>query len=184
MSMVQALMITKGNAGSACTCVVTEFLYQKPDQERRFHCEILLYDIESIRTMLKEHLEDYRLYEKECLLSENEGTEDMALAARTAKELFLALFSDRDELCSEEAQKAFLCPTEVGPEEEPVDIMVRWIEELCARLECRNNVIIIQADCVSSLAETLERFVSTIEPEIEAENRREPALWPIVRRVR
>ena len=179
---------SKGDYGSACTCVITEYRQASKTQVQPFHAEIELFNMEEIRKMMREHLEAYYGYHfnRQDEVSEDE-LDTAELDAGTALKVFQALFADREEFRGQDRAQNFLRTAKSSSDSAILSELVAWIENLISLIGGEGGIVHRSSDTTEDLALKLETFVG-INSILENENGETlealPSLWPIVKIVR
>ncbi|KAF2753948.1 hypothetical protein EJ05DRAFT_504546 [Pseudovirgaria hyperparasitica] len=149
--------------GEACTYVVQEFVPVPPKQKAPFAAEIYWKGRKMRESDLKSHIDSYYQFyrcKKEAI--DDERGESEEVEARTAKEVFLALFQDKDEFADEESMKDYLStvdPTDYG---QVLSQMIKWTDQVIAKLGCDGEPLIIEASNLDALSENILPYTKTV----------------------
>lgn len=179
---------SKGDYGSACTCVITEYRQASQTQVQLFHAEIELFSMEEIRTMLRGHLEAY--YEYHFNLQDEISKDELEIAeldAGTALKVFQALFADREEFRGQDRAQDYLRTAESSSDMTIISDFMVWMVNLISQIGGDDGTVYRSSDTTEDLGFKLESFVG-MNPILENENGETlealPSLWPIVKIVR
>ncbi|KAL9105754.1 MAG: hypothetical protein Q9187_008660, partial [Circinaria calcarea] len=166
-SLINALLDTsdlalEGSSGSACTCVITEFMQAYPNQLAPFTAEIVFFDREAREVIIKEHLRDYYRYTSPVeedtdpeILYQNE------LRATTALEVFQVMFADHDEFATDDTTKEFLNSADSEDDVAISAKLILWTEELLTHLKVVHNRVMRDGSSIEEIQGKLERFIRT-----------------------
>ena len=178
----------KGSGGEACTTVATEFSQPLLGQTKPFQAEILFYEREQVREIIKDQVEAYHLYYSE-EYGPGDELEDVEEDSNTAFEAFKVLFADRDEFCNDANAREFLQTGVSYDNNQIIDQMCEWIEELREFYHDDHGLCIRVAETAEEISGKLELFVSTYDPDLSdslpiSSEQKRASLWPIISLVR
>ncbi|KAL8829118.1 MAG: hypothetical protein Q9170_006308 [Blastenia crenularia] len=186
-SLINAILDTPdlaltGATGAACTCVITEFRQALPAQTTAFNAEIVLFDQERVKSMLKAHLQDYwhgNMEDKEEF--DPDALEAARIQSDTAIEVFRTLFADRYWFQDEARMHTYLGAMSSPSDTAILARLLHWTEELVHTCGATNRSICRSAETASNLSERIEPFVKV---GVNSELINSPSVWPIVKVVR
>ena len=174
----------KGEDGSACTCVITEFHQAWPTQTTAFKAEIDLFEPEQIEAILKNHFQAYYKYHfhsKKDL--DQDALHELEGHATTAFDAFQALFANHREFQTEDRAREFLGRAKSITDSSIPQKFYTWVEMLFTKYGVKDGTIHLIADTAAELARTMEPFVKMNTSIIDDEEPR-PSPWPIVQLVK
>lgn len=183
-SFVDDLDASKAAAtGESCTCVPTLITSGLERQERKYAAEIRIFDEETRRAFLLEHVNNYNRYafEHDQTWSEEEEY-DYRSQYETAEKVLRALFCDRFDFDSPGKIRAHLSTARENALGSLMLIndLALWCNVLLG--DCVNHAtqptLRFDADTAAELGELLEPHT------FESGNFDQPALWPIIEHVR
>ncbi|KAK6001507.1 hypothetical protein QM012_002838 [Aureobasidium pullulans] len=170
----------EGNYGSACTCAITEFMDDFPEQTKKFAAKITFLDATQRRKLLQDHLRGYAYFYFE---KDNDWTPDEKMEyhaqAQTAEGTFLDLFRGKPSFKNRKELKAYIrsaYDNDAGAV--VVAQMETWAEELITAHASSSQLRVIQSDRAFRLRRLLSPFLSSSNSA-----RRQPRLWPLVSKV-
>ncbi|KAF2767503.1 hypothetical protein EJ03DRAFT_376077 [Teratosphaeria nubilosa] len=159
-------------ADQSCTYVGTEYESPFPNQTKAFAAQIEYFNIDRIGDMLSRLLKDYNTFNfqlpEDC---DQDEKQELNRLAKTASSTFRSLFCDTPEFESPRAAQEHLETSFREDEEnglEALELMVGW----------GDHIEYLEADTQDELLEQLNSLVSSTS------RYEEPALWPLVRKVR
>ena len=174
----------KGEDGSACTCVITEFQQAWPTQNAPFKAEIDLFEPGQIKGILTNHYQAYYKYHFQSSKDlDQDALHELEGHATTALDAFQALFANHQEFQTEDSGREFLRRGKSVADCSIPHKLYTWVEMLVSKYGAKNGSIHLTADAAAELARTMEPFVKMNTSVIDDEEPC-PSLWPIVQLVR
>ena len=171
-------MIKGGNARS-CTYVVTEYRCAFPGQILDFAATLHYASTDEMVVMLAEQLKNYRAW----ICTDKDDWDDelrveCKLSYDTAIQTFMSLFCHKPEFGSLETGAHFLSTEE---DDKVIQIFLKWCEEHLETKPRSDGQTVY--DYVES--ETAAALRARIDPDVSASlNYTQPAIWPLLSRVR
>jgi hypothetical protein len=169
----------KGNYGSACTCAITEFTSEFPEQTEKFAAKVEFLDPKQRCKLLKDHLREYAYYHFE---STSDWTFDeekeYRAQAQTAEVTFLDLFRDKPSFNNGEELKSLIRTAHEN--DTGMDVSAKmdiWCDQLIAA-HTSSSFMVVETDQAFQLRRALKPFLSSSKS-----SSREPRLWPLVFKV-
>ncbi|KAG9638433.1 hypothetical protein KCU95_g8610, partial [Aureobasidium melanogenum] len=169
----------EGNFGSACTCAITEFMSNFPEQTKKFAAKVVFLDATQRRKLLNAHLREYAHFhfEKDPDWTFDEKKEYRA-QAQTAEGTFLDLFRGKPSFNNRTELKSYIRTAHENDSGEMISTqMEAWCNELIAA-HASSQLVFIEADRAIRLRGALNPFLSSSNS-----SSREPCLWPLVFKV-
>ncbi|KAK5009907.1 hypothetical protein LTR28_012812, partial [Elasticomyces elasticus] len=172
--------VQQSGAGASCTAVVTEFRRSFDGQTTKLAARIEYFDLDEVRSLLVEHIEDYNTYTFEFDNQWDSDTRDQyRRRATTATETFLALFCKQSQFKNPGAAKATLQKAHTVKTLRLIDRLCVWIEPL---LKPKKGVD--GSYSVACEAEETRTLRNMIDPLVSATaHNRGPSLWPLAKKI-
>ncbi|KAK4990768.1 hypothetical protein LTR50_002304 [Elasticomyces elasticus] len=170
----------ESGAGASCTAVVTEFRRSFDGQTTKLAARIEYFDLDEVRSLLVEHIEDYNTYTFEFDNQWDSDTRDQyRRRATAATETFLALFCKQSQFKNPGAAKATLQKAHTVKTLRLIDRLCVWIEPL---LKPKKGVD--GSYSVTCEAEETRTLRNMIDPLVSATaHNRGPSLWPLAKKI-
>jgi len=167
------------------TCVITEFHYAPLSQETPYLATVELFGRNEIQEMLQEHLQAYYQFhlERQGDLDEEELGE-RELQARTALDVLVAIFAERETFRNEDCAREFLSNATSKDDQHILQCFSTWIDEFMGKYKPQEGLICLTASTAEELSNRLEPWVTSNSMVEEDGSSQAPSFWPIVRIVR
>ncbi|TKA67263.1 hypothetical protein B0A49_04118 [Cryomyces minteri] len=156
------LMYFQGCFNTSCTCVVVEYRSKFEEQEAEYYAQVRYFDEESIKNLLREHLEDYYLFMEE---SSNDWTSEEKEIYHSkylaTLQTFRALFCERDEFADEQKTRGYLKAAYVEPRVVVLEKLTSWCQEQLQEYNDNKGgySYVVEKDTIQDLAEDLDSYV-------------------------
>ncbi|THY52549.1 hypothetical protein D6C90_08230 [Aureobasidium pullulans] len=170
----------QGNFGRSCTCVITEYRKDFPNQTKKFAAKIEFLTNDQRGLLLKEHLGQYINYhfcnEEEWSFEEER---DYRNEAKSAEGTFSDLFRGRPQFTGSEVIESYMKAVfDNDTMAATVTQFEKWCDELASDHALCAQTELIEADTAFQLSKVLSPFLSS-----SASWNDKPSLWPIVHKV-
>ena len=154
-----------------------------PNQSAPFTAEVLFFDRQAREGIIKEHLQDYYLYNSAAEEdTDPETLHENELRATTAIEVFQVMFADHDEFATEDTTKDFLDSASSEDDSTVLGKLILWTEELLIDLKVVHGRVTRDGTSIEEIQGEIDRFIKTGEQ--DNDNQVAPSPWPIVDVVR
>ncbi len=167
------------------TCVVTKFHHAPLSQDTPFLATVELYGRNEIQEMLQKYLQAYyqfHLQSKEEL--DDEEVDAREHEARTALDVLVAMFAERESFRNEDHANEFLSKAMSKDDRNILQCFSTWIDEFMGKHKPQDGLIHVTASTADELSNRLEPWVTTSSMIEDDGCTQTASFWPMVRIVR
>ncbi|KAM3421895.1 hypothetical protein BST61_g2272 [Cercospora zeina] len=167
--------------GESCTCVPTLITATLDDQHKKYAAEVCLFDEDTRRAFLLEHVKNYITYEfQQDETWSSEEDHEYRLNHETAVKIFRALFCNKSEFASPGSISNHISTRHREDHLQLIDTLEAWCKNLLLETGLTGPRPFLRFD-----ADTARELNAALEPHIfEKGTFDQPAIWPLIEHVR
>ena len=167
------------DAGSrACTNNIIEYRYLFKDQKAPYLIRVYFHELKQRRAIIEAHLRDYVNHRQNAFDFESEHHLESLMQSESAVEIFETVFRNHDEFANSNKARNFLNKAEISSDNQQLNQMYDWAEELVSGYDLSNKFLELEADTAIQFAKKIEPFLKTPFAELEGPAQSSP--WPFV----